>query len=196
MEKKDNKYLYVLTLILAVAVVGLSVAYAALSSTLTAKFNTVSQAVATWNVGFDTSMSTAGVPGGTSTDTITCGAANITAGAVTIGNTSIGKPGDYCRYALKVKNIGDIDAKLSQITFIQPSGGTCTTSGATMVCGDITYKITIDEAGSNQLAIDRVLAKQTGELPIWLHVVYSGASLATDTLNLTNGGFSLYYVQN
>ncbi len=194
MEKKDNKYLYVLTLILAVAVVGLSVAYAALSSTLTASFNTVSQGVASWDVGFQTGSVTA-VAGGTSDVGRVCGTATVTKATVTIADTTLSKPGDSCRYDLVVKNLGSISAKLAEINFTKPDN-TCTTTGTTMVCDDITYKLTTDQAGNTPLAINSVLAASTGSQPVYLTVMYSGLDVAASASSLSTGGFSLIYNQN
>jgi hypothetical protein len=203
MEKRDSKYLYGLTIVLAVAVVGLSIAYAALSTTLNAQFSTVTQNSASWNVAFDTTGSPIttspllykGNSEGSSTDSITCGAATITANSVTVADTTLGKPGDFCRYTLSVKNTGTLAAKLSEISYTKPDSG-CTTSGASMVCGDITYKLATNEAGTTLLATNSTIAANTGTQPVYLFISYTGTGVASSEVNLSNAKFTLVYAQN
>lgn len=202
MDKKDNKYLYILTIVLAVAVVGLSVAYAALSSTLTAQFSTVTQSGGSWDVHFVTSGTpvngTASSTEGSSTDTITCGQATVSNSSVTIGNTTLSKPGDTCTYALQVKNYGSLAARLSEIEWPNKPNASCTTSGAQMVCGDITFKIATAATGTPLLTTNSILSdsgKSGDTQDMWLVLTYSGANVGTGA-DLNNAKFTLLYVQN
>ena len=79
-----------------VLLVGLSIAYAALSTTLNVTVSSVgSQGGMSWNVGFTGSSATPTVLG-TSATGRSCGTATITTTAVTIADTTLSKPDDSC----------------------------------------------------------------------------------------------------
>ena len=82
MKKNNTETLKYFLLLAGILVVGVGVAYAALSTTLTVTFGKVTQNAITWNVGFQGSSAT-GTSSGTSTTGLSCGAATITASAVT-----------------------------------------------------------------------------------------------------------------
>lgn len=192
--EKERKRLYIIMCTLAVAVVGLSIAYAALSTQLSLTMSSVQNSPVTWAVGFQPGTVT-GVADGTSTTGLTCGDATVTASSVTVATTTLSKPDDSCRYALTIKNTGDIAAELASINPTQPSGATCTTAtGATMVCGNITYKLTTDQAGETALTSGGTLAAETGTLPVYLHIKYTGTTTG-DTISQTGGVFTLTYNQ-
>ena len=139
-----------LLLIVAVLLVGVTVAYAALSATLNVTVNKVTQNAGSFSVVFNNTGSSvaATTVGGTSATGRSCGTATITASSVTISDTQLSKPDDSCQYTLVLKNTGTITAKLVSITPTNPSGTTCSTSsGARMICGasgkEITYTITL-----------------------------------------------------
>lgn len=194
--KNERKSLFVIVTILAVAVLGLSIAYAALSTTLTARLGQVSQSAQVWAVGFEEGT-VAGQKSGTSTEDITCSNATVsTSQAAVTGDVILQKPGDTCTYQLKIKNTGSIDANLSLITPTQPSGVTCeSASGAKMVCGNITYKLTTDQAGETLLTADRLLVKTTGELTVYLIATFSGTTVSSSEVTHTGVQFTLNYSQ-
>ena len=198
-NKKMNKQtllsiIYVMVVVLA----GVSVAYAALSSTLTVTTNKITQSALTWNVGFQTGTVTP-IEGGTSNEGRTCGAATVTASSVTIAQTTLSKPGDSCTYELTIKNTGSIDATLATITPVTPSSTSCTNSGASMVCGsaghEITYKLTTDSTGDTLLTNGGTLAKSTGTQIVYLVVKYTGSQTGSSDEVHNNGGFTLIYNQ-
>jgi len=80
---------------MVVLILGIIVAYAALSTTLNLKFTGVTQNALTWDVGF-TGTSASGTAAGTSATGRTCGAATITATSVSVAATTLSKPGDKC----------------------------------------------------------------------------------------------------
>ena len=146
---KDKKTIYAVLVAIVIAGAGLSIAYAAMSTTLTTTFGRVTQNALTWNVGFDTtSTSVSATAAGTSATGRSCGTATIATGTVTIGDTTLSKPGDKCTWAVTIRNSGGIGAKLSSIAGTQPSGNTCSTQTGTMTCGNIKYSVTTDTAGS------------------------------------------------
>ena len=142
---KDKKTIYAVLVAIVIAGAGLSIAYAAMSTTLTTTFGRVTQNALTWNVGFDTTSTSVSATGRS------CGTATIATGTVTIGDTTLSKPGDKCTWAVTVRNSGQINAKLSSIAGTQPSGNTCSTQTGTMTCGNIKYSVTTDAAGSTVL---------------------------------------------
>jgi len=196
--KNERKSLFVIVTILAVAVLGLSIAYAALSTTLTARLGTVTQSQQLWAVGF-AEGTVAGTPSnsqGSSTSDITCSNATVTTSQASVaGAIVLGKPGDTCTYQLKIQNTGTIDANLSTIAATQPQGVTCNVNGASMVCDNLTYKLTTDAAGQTLLTANRLLEKSNGELTVYLIATYTGATVSGDDITHSGVEFTLTYNQ-
>ena len=177
-----------------VLLVGLSIAYAALSTTLNVTVNSVgSQGGMSWNVGFTGSSATPTLLG-TSATGRSCGTATITTTAVTIADTTLSKPGDGCRYSLTIKNSGTISAALTSITPTEPNGITCETkSGGLMVCGNITYKLATNTQGTVLTSGSTLAPNAT--LPVYLIMEYTGTSLAGETIVHSGAKFSILYSQ-
>ena len=136
-KRNGKKFLSIAIAVMAL-LIGVTVAYAALSATINITVNKITQNAVTWNVAFATGTVTPTV-GGTSSDVgRSCGNATVTATTVMVANTTLSKPDDSCTYELTIQNTGDIDAILSTITPVTPTSATCTNSGASMVCGNIT----------------------------------------------------------
>ena len=190
-ERKDLKLLLAVAVIL---IAGIGIGYAALSTTMTITFGNVSQSALTWNVGFTGTTATA-TEAGTSTTGRVCGTATITATAVTIADSQLSKPGDKCTYALTVKNSGTIPAKLNTITPTAPSSITCNpSSGGNMVCGNITYKLTTDAAGTTTLTTGGTL-NANDTLPLYLVVSYTGNDVNSSAVVQSGATFALTYDQ-
>ena len=142
-----KKYTIFLIAVIA-AICGVAIAYSALSTTLTITTNKITQNALTWNVAFTTGTVN-GTAGGTGTTGRSCGQATVNATSITVADTTLSKPEDSCTYAFTIKNTGGIAAKLGSIVPTKPteSGVTCTitnastSAGASMVCGNLTYKI-------------------------------------------------------
>ena len=188
---------YQLALIVAIVMLlAITTAYAALSTTLNIQTNSVVQEALTWNVGFTGTSATA-TSTGTSTTGRSCGTATITATSVTVAETTLSKPDDKCVYTLTVKNSGTIPAKLSTITPTKPTGTsvTCgTASGPTMVCGNITYKLTSNSAGTTALATNTTLAAN-GTQTVYLVVSYTGTTVNSSEITQSGAKFALKYDQ-
>ncbi len=188
-EQQNNKSIIIVT-ILCAALFGISIAYAALSATLTITMGKVTQNALTWNVGFET-----GTVNGTKTGGATCGQATATSDSVTVANTTLATLHDKCVYKLKVKNTGSVAAQLSAISAKTPSSVTCnTTTTSQMVCGNITYKLTTDAAGSTLLGTGGTLAASSGTLDVYLSAEYTGTETGASS-EQNNGGFTLTYSQ-
>lgn len=195
-----NKSMIVIILVLVIALITLSVAFAALSATLKINFGNVNQTVQTWNVGFDTTGSPkAATASGSSATGRTCGAATITATTVTIANTELSKPDDACRWDLVIKNSGTINAKITGITATNPSGTgvSCTGSGAQIVCGNITYTLATNTAGTTLLSTSNTIPATTGNtLNVYLIAKYNSNNPASTAVNQKNASFAITVGQN
>lgn len=193
--KKNNKETLKLFLLLGgILVLGVGIAYAALSTTLTVTFGKVTQNAITWNVGFQGSSAT-GSSSGTSSTGLSCGSATITASAVTVADTTLSKPGDKCTWTLTIKNSGTVAANLGSITPTAPSSVSCTNSGASMVCGNITYKLTTNSGGSTLLTTSAGNLTAGSSLTVYLVAEYTGTTVNSSAVTQTGGKFTLVYNQ-
>jgi uncharacterized protein (DUF2141 family) len=180
-------------------IVGISVAFAAMSTALNITTNSVVQQTNTWNIGFVTGTVT-GTPGGTTSTTgRSCGNATVTATSVSVAATNLSKPDDSCTYTLQIKNNGTIAGTLATITPQNPTGTnvTCgTSSGATMVCGNITYKLTTDSAGSTLLNTTSNATLNGGSTrTIYLVVKFTGTAPSSTAITQSGAKFTLTYNQ-
>lgn len=194
--KKDKSIIFVI-FILMIATLALSIAFSSLSTLLNINYGDVNQSAQTWDVGFDTSGSPlAASSTGTSAAGRICGAATITKDSVSVADTQLSKPGDTCTWSLTIQNLGTIDAKLNSVTPIIGENS-CTISGSSMECGNITYKLATDQAGTTLLSsqINSTLAKTNGTKDVYLIATYSSNSIGGSS-NTQNGiGFTILYNQ-
>ena len=191
---KKNENLKFMALVAVVILLGVGIAYAALSTTLTVTFGKVTQNALTWKVGF-TGSSATGTRSGTSATGTSCGTATITESAVTVADTTLSKPDDKCTWTLTVKNSGTVGAKLSSITPAAPSSVTCNPiSSGNMVCGNITYMLTSDSGGSTVLPTNTNLAAGASQT-IYLVAKYNAAGVQSAAITQTGAKFTLVYAQ-
>ncbi len=194
MKIKNEKKTYVLIAVLTGLVISLGIAYAALSQTLDITFGNVTQNAQTWKIGFVTqSAAAATTTGGTSATGRTCGTVTTTSTTATITDTTLSKPDDKCIWKLQVKNSGNIGATLSDLKAVQPESTTCTVSGGSMVCGNITYKLTTDEAGSTLYKKGTALAVGATK-DLYLVAQFTG-SISSTKVTQSAAGFTLVYGQ-
>ena len=170
------------------------IAYSALSTSLTVTSNKVTQNALTWNVALVTGTLTATTEG-TSATGRSCGSATVTATAITVADTTLSKPGDGCVYTFTVKNSGTIAAKLGTVTPTSPSSISCTNSGASMVCGNITYKLTTNSGGSTLLTTSAGNLTAGSSLTVYLVAEYTGTTVNSSAVTQTGGKFTLVYNQ-
>ena len=189
-----KKYLIMITAVI-LGLAGITIAYAALSQQLTVTVNKVTQTAQTWNVALTTGTLTATVEGTGDTGR-NCGTATATATAITVDDTSLSKPGDGCVYTFVVKNTGTIAAKLGTITPTKPTSTTCgTASGGNMVCGNITYKITTNAAGTTVATASNTTVAAGGTKTLYLVVRYTAATPASSAVTQTGAKFTLPFNQ-
>ena len=194
--KKDKSIIFVI-FILMIATLALSIAFSSLSTLLNINYGDVNQSAQTWDVGFDTSGSPlAASSTGTSAAGRICGAATITKDSVSIADTQLSKPGDTCTWSLTIQNLGTIDAELNSVTPIIGENS-CTISGSSIVCGNITYKLTTDQAGTTLLSsqINSTLAKTSGTKDVYLIATYSSNSIGGSSNTQSGIGFTILYNQ-
>jgi uncharacterized repeat protein (TIGR01451 family) len=198
METRQKKLNGIL-LTLLMALVAISVGYAAMQSVLTITTNTVTQSTQSWNVGFVPGTATA-TAGGTSATGRSCGNATLTASSVTVAATTLSKPGDSCTYALQIKNSGTITAELATIVPSAPTSTSCTTTSATtsasaqMVCGNITYKLVGNAAGTQNFVTGTTLAANA-TTTAYLVIAYTGSEPSGSQISQAAGKFTLTYNQ-
>lgn len=190
--KKDKSIIFVI-FILMIATLALSIAFSSLSTLLNINYGDVNQSAQTWDVGFDTSGSPlAASSTGTSAAGRICGAATITKDSVSVADTQLSKPGDTCTWSLTIQNLGTIDAKLNSVTPIIGENS-CTISGSSIECGNITYKLATDQAGTTLLSsqINSTLAKTNGTKDVYLIATYSSNSIGGSSNTQSGIGFTI-----
>ena len=195
MKILQNKNLRFILLVAAILLVGVGVAYAALSTTLNITFNKVTQNALSWNVAFQTGTVTPTAAGTSATGRV-CGTATVTADSVTVAETSVSKPGDKCTYQLVIENTGTVNARLSSITPTAPTSTTCeTASEGVLACGTISYKLTTDAAGTTAFTSGGTLAAGATQ-NVYLVVSYIPTTTVSETaVSQSNGKFTLSYTQ-
>ena len=194
MKARKQKQLIIIAVLLIVF--GMGIAYAAImSTTLNISASSIATNQLSWNVGF-TGSSASATTGGTSATGRSCGSATITASTVTLADTTLSKPNDSCRYTLTIKNNGTIPATIASINPTAPSGITCNPiSGAKMVCGNITYIIATNTAGTTALTTGGTALAAGASRTVYLMVKYTGSSLNSSTVTHTGAQFTIVYNQ-
>ena len=193
---KEAKKRQMVIIALVIVLVGMGIAYAAMSATLNITVNKITeQAIGPWDVHLDTTGSPlSATVGGTSATGRSCGTATVTATSVTLADTTLSKPDDSCRYTLSIVNGGGMPAKLSSITPTKPSGITCgTATGGKMICGNITYILATNTTGTTPLAQNSTIAAGA-TTTVYLMVKYTGTTVNSSTVTHTGAKFTLTYV--
>ena len=158
MEKKKNTQMFVIA-ILAVAVLTMSVGFAAFTQTLDISGN-VSVASSSWNIQFDTSSYKE------SSGSVSIAADNRTiSGTSMTYNVTLTKPGDFYEFTVNVKNTGTFDANLTGITM-----SSLTTEQSKYLTYEIDYNG--NTYTSTQTGLSIALANTSGVVPVKVKVSY------------------------
>ncbi len=192
LQKRKNMILIISSLV--IAIISLTIVYAALSTNLKVTASNVTQNVASWNVGFAPATIAGKVyQSTTSTTEMNCGSATVESGLVTVGATTLSKPGDQCEWGpITVQNNGTIDAKLTSIITTAPSGVSCTgNNSGKLICGNITYWLYI----SGKVVPLDTIVKAGGTYVFNIYAEYSGSSLNSSKVTQTGVSFSLTWSQ-
>lgn len=193
--EKERKTKILAIVAICIAVVGLTVGFAAFSSTLTIN-GTGTVKSSSWQVRFEN----------LSTVTKTGTATQVTAPTINTNDTNIGDydvtfttPGDSISYTFDVANNGTFEAEVTSVTIPTP---TCTGNGANAVtdaknvCDNLSYTLTYGDGTAIAVA-DAIPAGQRKTMKLTL--TYSSAvtaeKLASDDVAISNLGITILYSQ-
>jgi hypothetical protein len=208
--EKDRGGRLLAIIAICIAVAGLSVAYAALTSTLQIN-GTAKVTPATWGVEFDTA--TLSAPALTGAATVTT-APTITATSITGYDLNLTKPLDSVTYTVNVKNKGTIDAKINTFNYLTPTyvataTGDTGTSDVALVTTNLTLKLTyavdttVAQTGTvitagTEVAADQILKagqSVTLKLAVGYDLANASTALPTDVVTVSNYGATIVYGQ-
>ena len=205
---KNNKSKNILLGVLAVGLVGMTVAYAALSQKLDIK-STAKVKASTWDIHFE-NLSTAQTVGTGKVVT----EPTLSATQITGLNVKLQKPGDSVSYIFDIKNAGTIDSKIGEYKInTKDDGIVCTdesgstdSADATLVCNNLKYTIvysedtTADQTGDvissgSSFTTDQQL-KAGNKISAKLTVTYDGDAVPTNDVTITGLDAYMIYNQN
>ena len=196
MERNNNKVIAVVALLLAV--VGLSVGFAALSTTLSINGSATVQA-STWDVHFLDGSLTKTM---SSTISGTVSATTPTLSATTIGTFSVTMkaPNDTVNYIFSVTNAGTYNAKISSITIPTPTCTSTDSTSKTNVCNNLSYTLKYydnDTVGASVAKNDTLNAGATKKMILTLKYSDSvtAATLPTADVTVNSLGVTINYAQ-
>lgn len=194
---RRKKLVLTFSIIAIVLLCSISIGYAALSKTLKITVSTTQNAM-TWDIGFQTGTIT-GVATST-TGAASCGTATVTQTAITGISTTLTGVGDMCAYTFKILNNGTVGGIISTINITKPADTTCTISGSTMVCGDITYKLHYNTSSSTSLvAVGDIILEKSGstatEKTVVLTIEHTGSTASTTDYNQSGFAYQITYSQ-
>lgn len=183
---------------LLIAVVGLTIGYAAYASTLTIN-GSANVDPASWDVHFayKTGDSLTATKTGSAVENTTP-----TLAATTISgfDVTLKAPGDSVTYDFSVKNGGTLDAKLDTFTLgtltcAPNEGSTISQEDATRLCGELKYTLTY--ADGSAITTGTILEKTTGSKDLTLKLEWPGSSTleVSDDVKVTIGTTTFVYNQ-
>ena len=191
MENRDNGGKIIAVIALVLAVVGLSIGFAALQTKLEINGTAEVTGGKTWDIKFvDSSLKVDKVGSAQSTDP--------TVSATTIKDykVTLAKPGDKVSYYFQVTNAGSFDAKLDSITIGTP---TCSTAA---FCSNLKYTFAYTTAsggaaGTAPAAGDTLAVNETKWLVLSVEYLASSdaSTLPKDTVTVDGLTATINYVQ-
>ena len=122
-----------------------------------------------------------------------CGDLTANNSSISIGEINFKTEGLVCTYELTVRNTGDFNAKLGNITATSPELVSCTTQSSFMKCNGISYKLAKDQYGTETLETGEIIGKTNGILKVYLIIKSEKLSMKED--KQSNGGFTLFFAQ-
>ena len=195
---RRKRLVFTIIFVLVISIASISIGYAALSTSISITMNKITQNAMTWNIGFKTGTVSGSVTTNNSGNAV-CGSATATATTISGVAPSLAM-GDKCAYTFYIQNNGTIGGKISSINITKPTGATCTTSGSTMTCGNIVYKLRYTSATSNTLvATGNTIAAKSGSTAtsktVVLTIEHNGS---VETAAYTQSGFqyTINFTQN
>ena len=197
---RRKRLVYTIIIVLIVAIVSITIGYSALNASMNITMNKITQNAMTWDIGFKTGTIT-GTAVTNNSGNINCGTATATATTISGISTKLSGVGDKCAYTFQIQNNGTIAGKISSINITKPTSTTCTTSGSTMVCGNITYKLHYTSATSTSLvAVNDTIAAKSGTTAttktVVLTIEHTGTTIETGSYNQNGFSYTINYAQN
>ena len=174
---------------------------------MTVRVGNLTQIATKWNISVSSTSAINNY--GSSATGRTCGTISTSNNVVTVSATTLSKPGDLCEYSITFTNGNStMNAKLNSLTATAPSGTTCTyttfsscTSGNTcqykMVCGNITYTLSSNEAGTSAPTnLASFTGGTTSSQTVYLRAEFTGSSPVEEAVTQTNPKFAVVFAQN
>ena len=196
MEKERGAKIIAIVALL-IAVVGLTVGYAAYSSTLTIN-GTANVDPASWkvNFGYKTGDSLTGTIKGHATETTAPTLADTTISGFDVTLTA---PGDSVTYNFLIKNSGTLNAKLANFTMgtltcAPNASSSISPEDATKLCGELTYTLTY--ADDSTITTGTPLnSNDSKELKLKLEWPSASTLSVSDDVKVTIGETTFVYEQ-
>lgn len=196
----NNTVKNVILAILAVGLIGMTIAYAALTQKLTID-STAEVNASTWDVHFAnlSDPTTTGNPAPTVTTN-----PNLSAHSITGLDVAFTKPGESVTYNFDIVNAGTIPARLNSIKInAKDAGITCTdaegsktSENATLVCNNISLSVT--HADGSAFTVGEVLGVEENKntQAAKLVVTFDGEAVPSSKVEVDGLDAVLEYIQN
>ena len=197
--EKERKIKRLSLVALIVAVLGLTVAFAALSQQLTIE-GTATVGSSSWGVKFKSIVlatksgdaSIEQIDGADKEPTIT----NNT--TITLPKISLKKPGDKVEYTIEVENYGNIDATIKSVTYKDKTCSSVVADEATAFCNGNEFSFKLENADATEVAAEQKLAKgstKTMKLTVEYVNTVGKQELPSQDITISNLGVDVNYVQ-
>lgn len=190
--EKERGFRIIAVIALMVAVVGLTIGYAAYSSTLRIN-GTANVDPSSWNVKFAYKTGDSLVAATTGNAVVTT-EATLSDTQVSGFNATLKAPGDSITYNFVVTNAGSLDAELSTFTMgniscAPASGSNATTEETNAICSELSYTLTGVTEG------ETLAANASSDLTLKLEWSKTGVATASGPIAITVGETTLLYTQ-
>lgn len=192
MGSKENRVRNVVLSVLAVSLIGLTVAYAQLTQRLNIN-GTAKSKSNTWDIHFENLKSTVTGNAVLSQDNPLTIVSNSTTISGSVGNLSL--PGDSIVYTFDIANKGTISAQLSADPIIStPECSSNDATGATVVCENVIYTLTY--ADGSKIKTGDILEKgEKKAAKLTLSLKNSMSAVPSAEVDITNIAAVLNYNQ-
>ena len=192
MGSKDDRVQNIVLGVLAVSLIGLTVAYAQLTQRLNIN-STAKSKSNTWDIHFENLKSNVIGNATLSQDNPLTISGNSTTMSGSVGNLSL--PGDSIVYTFDIVNKGTISAKLSADPIIStPECSSSDLNGASVVCKNVIYTLTYAD-GSKLKVGDTLEKSEKKAAKLTLSLKYSMDSVPSTEVDITNIAAVLNYNQ-
>ncbi len=190
--QKERGFRIIAVIALMVAVVGLTIGYAAYSSTLKIT-GAANVDPSSWGVKFAYKTGDTLVATKTGNALVTT-EATLSDTQVSGFNATLKAPGDSVSYTFLVSNSGTLDAKLTTYTLgslscAPAAGSSASTTEASNICSELSY--TLSNVSENEV----LAAGDSKEVTLKLEWKSTGTTVATDDVAITIGETTLIYTQ-